>query len=124
MSKQLEKITRQTIERNSLSSGSGIIELWCLRMLVQHGGHRKFITKHSFSSDEVLSALSLDEYGEKDVDRPAFMKLLKEMHVCSEKANHTLPSNLKNNIAVVQEQLFRSSCHSMMWRHPFLHLLL
>ena len=46
MSKQSrKKTTRPTIESSSPSSDSGIIELWCLRMLVQHGGHRKFVTK-------------------------------------------------------------------------------
>jgi len=103
--KAMKQSTRIKLDNESVTPGSDVIELWCLRMLVQHGGHRKFVTKDSFSSDEVLSALSLEEYSEKDIDRPAFMKLLKEKHASAEKAAHTLPSNLQENIAVVQEQL-------------------
>jgi len=76
-----------------------------MRMLMLQGGHRKFITKRGFSSDEVLMALSLDEFIEKEVDRPVFIKLLRERYDAAEKAGYSLPNNLENNIAVVRDQL-------------------
>jgi len=102
MKQKLDKIKQNN---TSESSHIGIIELWCLRILLQLGGHRKFISKSGFSSDEVLAALSLEEYGEKDVDRPAFMKILKKKYELIEKIDCQLPSNLQENIGSVQKQL-------------------
>jgi len=100
---QMMMTTAGTIE--PFSDDLKIIELWCLRMLVLHGGHRKFITKDGFSSDDVLVALGLDEYIDKDVDRSEFMPVLRERLEHTEKQNYALPENLARNINAVRQQV-------------------
>ncbi|MDQ7010405.1 MAG: hypothetical protein Q9M29_01155 [Mariprofundaceae bacterium] len=76
-----------------------IIELWCLRILVLCGGHRKFVEKNGVSSDEVLEAIALGEYAEKEMDRPAFVRLLKQRHMRAEKKRYDYPETLMNNLS-------------------------
>jgi len=89
--------TRQRTETSS--SGSGIIELWCLRILILCGGHRKFVEKYGVSSDEVLEAVGLGEYAEKEMDRPAFIGLLRERHRRAEQKRYDYPETLLNNLS-------------------------
>jgi len=103
--KTKKKSTRIKLDNENLTPGSDVIELWCLRILVLHGGHRKFVTKDAFSSDELVSTLALEKYDKSKIDRQAVLKALRKKHTSAEKEMHCLPVNLQKNIHVVKEQL-------------------
>jgi len=84
---------------------TSMIELWCLRMLVLCGGYRKFIEKDGFSSDEVLAVLGLEEYAEQEIDRPAFIKLLKQQHLRMEREHYAYPKTLRDNLSHILDRI-------------------
>ncbi|WP_161984362.1 AAA family ATPase [Mariprofundus erugo] len=92
-----------------------IIELWCLRMLVCHGGHRKFIEKNGFSSDLLLTALGLDEYIDaEDVNRAECMATLRERLEYAEAQGYGLPATVASNISKLREKILLSDVEAML----------
>lgn len=82
-----------------------IIYLWCLRMLVVCSGHRKFVEKDGFSSEEVLNILGLDKYTEKEVTRSTAIKQLKKMHAEAERQSFSYPRVLLNNLCHILKRI-------------------
>jgi len=100
-----QKQEESQLRRSKSPHSTSMIELWCLRVLVLCGGYRKFVEKDGFSSDEVLAVLGLEEYAEQEIDRPAFIKLLKQKHLRMEKAHVTYPETLVNNLSHILDRI-------------------
>jgi len=109
------------LDNESFTPSSDVIELWCLRILVLHGGHRKFVTKDSFSSDELVSTLALERYDKSKIDRQAVLKALRKKHALAEKEMHCLPVNLQKNIHIVKEQLSLNAVESSILAFTYAH---
>jgi len=87
------------------SSEQGILFLWCLRILVPCGGHRKFVEKDGFSSDEVLALLGMEEFDEQEIDKPAITKYLKLMLADAEKKKWKHHQVLTNNLSNILDRI-------------------
>jgi len=82
-----------------------IMYLWCLRILIPCGGHRRFVGRRGFSSDEVVSILGLETYAEKDVKRTTTIRKLKQMHADAEQHVFAYPPMLQDNLTHLLERI-------------------
>ncbi|MDQ6982948.1 MAG: hypothetical protein Q9M08_08120, partial [Mariprofundus sp.] len=99
---------QEQINKTMLATGPveyNIIYLWALRILIACGGHRKFVEKKCFSSDEVVAILGLEKYVERDVKHAAAIKRLKQMHADAEQHTFSYPSVLEDNLSHLLERI-------------------
>lgn len=80
-----------------------IVLLWILRMLVQLGGHRRFLTQCGFEDEGLAQALGLETSTDRtdtEFDAPAMRTALRMAHKAAEQTSIGLaiPKALKGNI--------------------------
>ncbi|MDQ6950214.1 MAG: ATP-binding protein [Mariprofundales bacterium] len=82
-----------------------ILYLWCLRILIPCGGHKKFITNIGFSDDNTLELINMEKYADRSIKRMKIVRKFKAMHTESEKHTHTIPAALQENLCHIIERI-------------------
>lgn len=88
-----------------LDGYKSLIGLWCLRLLVIAKGHKFFITKRGFSDDDILNAIGLGAYVDKEPKPRVAHKLIKEQFERASQRLMRSSGQLQKNLAQLAEVL-------------------
>jgi len=93
--------------KNQTKAGAvkSIAQLWCLRILMQCGAHRKFIERDGFGNDDVLMLLGMDEYIDQDIEKQDALTLLRKMQAAAESGAYSPPQVLIDNMAYILDRI-------------------
>ncbi len=100
----MQRKRKERIQKKEGES-TDIIRLWCLRMLMRCGGYRKFIKRRGFTDDDVLLALGMESYIDREIERKEALDILRRLHCEAESGRYEIPGNLRLNLPLILNRI-------------------